>query len=35
MLDALEEVLKTAYVQPEAAQSLQAMTPRRPPKSRV
>lgn len=35
MLDALEVVLKTAYVLPGAAQSLQAMTPKRPPKSKV
>ncbi|MDP3923736.1 MAG: DUF4145 domain-containing protein [Hydrogenophaga sp.] len=35
MLDALEVVLKSAYVLPGAAQSLQAMTPKRPPKSRV
>lgn len=35
MLDALEVLLKSAYVLPSAAQSLQAMTPRRPPKSKV
>ena len=35
MLDALEVVLKSAYVLPGAAQSLQAMTPKRPPKSKV
>ena len=35
MLDALEVVLKTAYVLPGVAQSLQAMTPKRPPKSKV
>lgn len=35
MLDALEVVLKTAYVLPAAAQSLQAMTPKRLPKSKV
>ncbi len=35
MLDAVEVVLKTAYVLPGAAQSLLAMTPRRPPKSKV
>lgn len=35
MLDALEVVLKTAYVLPGAAQALQAMTPKRPPKSMV
>lgn len=35
MLDALEVVLKTAYVLPGAAQSLQAVTPKRPPKSKV
>lgn len=35
MLDAVEVLLKTAYVLPGAAQSLQAMTPKRPPKSRV
>jgi len=35
MLDALEVLLKSAYVLPWATQSLQAMTPRRPPKSRV
>lgn len=35
MLDALEVVLKTAYVLPGAAQSLQAMTPKRPTKSRA
>ena len=35
MLDALEVVLKTAYVLPGAAQSLQALTPKRPTKSRV
>ncbi len=35
MLDALEVLLKSAYVLPGAAQSLQAMTPKRPPKSKV
>lgn len=35
MLDAVEVLLKSAYVLPGAAQSLQAMTPRRPPKSKV
>lgn len=35
MLDALEVLLKSAYVLPGAAQSLQAMTPKRPPKSMV
>lgn len=35
MLEALEVVLKTAYLLPGATQSLQAMTPKRPPKSRV
>lgn len=35
MLDALEVLLKSAYVLPGAAQSLQAMTPKRPLKSRV
>jgi hypothetical protein len=35
MLDAVEVVLKTAYVLPGAAQSLQAMTPKRPTKSKM